>query len=175
MLNSNTSSQHRPTNGRDRLAGLRQPSKFRGSHLGFFTAATSLNGSPLNFARCLAVCWAGILYIHFWGLLPPNGILPGAKFTLRSPVLAALLHSTGAVGISHTLRYGTRNGIMELSLLIIFNRGRHQYSEGGHHVGHRPTFYFVLNSLVYMTVYVKNIMLNTNARIVIMNCLLEQL
>jgi len=22
------------------------------------------------------------LYIHFWGLLPPNGILPGAKFTL---------------------------------------------------------------------------------------------
>jgi len=40
----------------------------------------------------------------------------------------------------HTLRHGTRNGIVELLLLIIFNRGRHLYSEGGHHVGHRPTF-----------------------------------
>jgi len=37
------------------------------------------------------------------------------------------------------LRHGTRNGIMEISLPIIFNRGRHLHSEGGHHVGHRPT------------------------------------
>jgi len=35
---------------------------------------------------------------------------------LRSPVLAALLHGTGVVGVSQTLWYGTRNGIMELSL-----------------------------------------------------------
>ena len=27
--------------------------------------------------------WTGTLYIHFWGLLPPDGILPAAKFTLR--------------------------------------------------------------------------------------------
>ena len=59
---------------------------------------------------------------------------------LRSSVLEALLHGTGAVGARQSLRHGTRNGIMELSLLIIFNRGRHLYSEGGHHVGHRPTF-----------------------------------
>ena len=54
------------------MAGLRHPSKFqRGSCLGFVTAATSLDGSQPNFARCLAVCWvAGILYIHFRGLLP---------------------------------------------------------------------------------------------------------
>jgi len=89
LLNSNiTSTCPRNmvnTNGRDRLAGLGHPSKFQqGSRLGFVTAATSLNGSPPNFARCLAVCWAGILYVHFRGLLPPNGILPGAKFTLRS-------------------------------------------------------------------------------------------
>ena len=51
------------------------------------TAATSLNGSQPNFARCLAVCWAGILYIHFLGLLPHNRILPSAKFTLH-PSLA---------------------------------------------------------------------------------------
>ena len=36
-----------------------------------------------NFARCLAVSWAGTLYIHFGGFLPPKGILPAAKFTLR--------------------------------------------------------------------------------------------
>jgi len=28
-----------------------------------------------------------VYYIHFWGLLPPNGILPGANFTLH-PSLA---------------------------------------------------------------------------------------
>jgi len=34
---------------------------------------------------------------------------------LRSPVLAALLHSNPAAGVSQTLRRGTRNGITELS------------------------------------------------------------
>jgi len=40
---------------------------------------------------------------------------------LRSSALAALLHGTGAVGVSQTLRHGRRNGIMEPSLVIIFN------------------------------------------------------
>ena len=34
-------------------------------------------------ARCLAVSWPGTLCIYFQGPLPPNGILPAAKFTLR--------------------------------------------------------------------------------------------
>jgi len=84
-----------PTNSWD-LWG--HPSKFqRVSHLGFVTAATSLNGGQPNFARCLAVSCAGILYMHFWGILPLNGILPAAKFShcvhvLHSPILGALLH-----------------------------------------------------------------------------------
>ena len=60
----------------------------------------------------------GTLYIHFRGLLPRNGILPRAKFALvqilRSPVLAALLHGTRAVGVSESLRRRKRNGITEL-------------------------------------------------------------
>ena len=40
-------------------------------------------------------------------------------------VLAALLHGTIVVGVSQT---------------AAFNRGRHLYSAGGHHVGHWPTF-----------------------------------
>ena len=134
----------RPTNGRDRLAGLGHPSKFQQpSLLGFVTAATSLNRSQPNFARCLAVCQASILYMYFRGCCPLTEFCRDQNSlcvqVLRSPVLAALLHSIGAVGVSQTLRHGTRNGIMEL-LLIIFNRGRHLYSDGGHHVGHRPTF-----------------------------------
>jgi len=40
-------------------------------------------GTPANFSGfCI-----GTLYIHFWGLLHPNGILPTAKFTLH-PSLA---------------------------------------------------------------------------------------
>jgi len=68
--------------------GLGHPSKFqRVSRLDFFNALRSLNGDQPNFARSLAVSCAGTLHIHFWGFLPPNGILPGAKFTLR-PSLA---------------------------------------------------------------------------------------
>jgi len=66
------------------LASLGHPSKFqRVSRFGFVTAVTSLNGSQSYFARCLAVSWAGTLYIHFLALLPHNGILPGVKFTLH--------------------------------------------------------------------------------------------
>ena len=53
------------------------------SCLGFVTAPKSLNGRQPNSVQCLAVSWAGTLYIHFWGLLPSNRILPGAKFTLH--------------------------------------------------------------------------------------------
>jgi len=39
-------------------------------------------------------------------------------------ILAALLYGTLVLGVS----------------FAVFNRGRHLYSEGGHHVGHWPTF-----------------------------------
>ena len=72
----------RPTNGWDRFVSLRHPSKFQQvSQLGVVTAATSLNGGQANFARCLAVSWAGTLYIDYRGILLPNGIVPCAKFT----------------------------------------------------------------------------------------------
>ena len=132
----------RPTTGWDWLASLEHPSKFqRVSRLGFVAAATCLNGGQPNFARCLAVSWAGTLYIHFWRLLPRDGILLSAKFTLRPTLAFSYIGSVTArhwsVGVSQTLRRGRWNGITELSLLVIFNRGRHLYSEGGHHVGHR--------------------------------------
>ena len=54
-------------------------------------------------------------YIYIFGGSCPGGILPGAKFTLCSPILAALRHGTPVAGVSLTLRHGTRNGITELS------------------------------------------------------------
>jgi len=56
----------------------------------------------------------GLEHIHFWGLLLPNGILPGAKFTLRPSLvfsyIGTLLHGTRVVRVSQTLRRGTNNG-----------------------------------------------------------------
>jgi len=58
-------------------------------------------------------------YMYIFGGSCRDGILPGENSlcvqVLRSPILAALLHGTGAVGISQTLQRGTRNGITELS------------------------------------------------------------
>ena len=60
-----------------------------------------------------------LLGIYILRLLPPNGILSGAKINcvqvLRSPILAALLHDTRAVAVSQTLWRGTGNEITELS------------------------------------------------------------
>jgi len=91
--------ERRPTNCWDRLVSFERPSKFqRVSRLGFVTAPASLNGGQPNFARCLTVSWDGTL--HFWVLLPPNGILPGAKCTLR-PSLA--LSYIGSVTTRHSI------------------------------------------------------------------------
>jgi len=98
------------------------------SHVGFITAATSLNGGEPDFAQRLAVSWADTLCIHFWGLLPLAEFCKVQNSlcvqVLRSPILAALLNGTPAAGIGQTLRCGTTNGITELSLR------RHLYLAG---------------------------------------------
>ena len=103
---------------------LGHPSKFqRVSRLAFVTAATSLIGGQANFARCLAISWAGTLYIHFRGLSPLTEFYPVQNSlyvqVLSSPILAALLYGTAAAGVSETLRRGTRNAITELSPTVL--------------------------------------------------------
>jgi len=103
LLNSNTSStfpqygELRLTNAWDRFGCLGHPSKFqRVSRLGFVPATTLFTGGQPNFARCLAISWAGTLYIHFPGLLPPDRILSGAKFTLRPSLAFSYIGSVTA-------------------------------------------------------------------------------
>jgi len=111
------------------MVSLGHPSKFQSvSRLGFVTAPTSLNGGQPNFSRCLAVSCADILYIHFWELLPLTEFYQLQNSlcvqVLRYPILTALLHGTRAVGVSQSLRRGTRNGITN------FRRRRRLYSAG---------------------------------------------
>jgi len=90
----------RPTTGWDRSGSLGHPSKFQWVlHLGFVTAATSPNGSQPNFARCLAISWAGRLYIHFRRLLPHNGIL---QVQNSLSILQALCSPIGSVTARHS-------------------------------------------------------------------------
>ena len=66
------------------MASLGHPCKLkfqRVSRLAVVTAATSLTRGQPNFARCMTVSWPGRQYIHFRDILPPDGILPRAKFT----------------------------------------------------------------------------------------------
>jgi len=110
----------RPINGWDLMASLGHSSNCqRVSRLGFVTAPTSLNGRQPNFARRSAVSCAGTLYIHFRGLVPPTGILPAAKFTLR-PNLA--FSYTDSVTARHSSTGRQPN-------FVTFSTGHHLYSE----------------------------------------------
>jgi len=97
---------------------------------------------PTKLCTTFGSFWAGTLYIHFsffWGGLPPDGILPRAKFILRPSVAFSY---TGSVTARHSSsgpqpnfaawykewNYGT---FAEVATYIRL---------GGHHVGHRPTF-----------------------------------
>ena len=103
------------------MASLGHTCKFqRVSRFGIVTAATSLSGGQPNFARCLAVSCAATLHIYFWGLLPPDIILPVAKFTLR-PSLA--LSYIGTVTAWHSSSGRQPN-------FAALNRARHLYSAG---------------------------------------------
>jgi len=130
----------RPTSGWDRFVSLGHPSKFqRISRLGFVTAATSLNGSQLKFARSLAVSWAGTLYIHFRRLLPPNRILPGAILTLRPSLAFSYIGSVTARHSSCGRQLNLAAWYKEWNCGTVAE-GATYIRQGSHHVGHRLTF-----------------------------------
>jgi len=102
LLNSNISSRcpHNMANligpcisGWNRSASLGTPENLNGFRVLASTVATLLNGRQPNFARCLAVSWACTL-------LPPNGILQRAKFTLRPSLALSYIGSVTARHLS---------------------------------------------------------------------------
>ena len=118
------------------------PGKFRRvSCLAFATAVTSLNGGQPKFARCLAISWAGALYIHFRGLLPPSRILPSAKFTLCLSLALAYIGSITARHSSSGRQPNFAVSYKEWNYRTFAEGASTTYvQQGGHHVGHWPTF-----------------------------------
>jgi len=126
----------RPTNGWDRFGSLRHTSKFQWIRLAFVTAAKSLTGGQPNFARCLAVSWAGTLYLYtFSGAVVPCQNFVRAKFTLRPSLAFAYI---GSVTARHSSSWRQPNCSVIQGMEL--RNGATYIRQGGHHVGHRPTF-----------------------------------
>ena len=89
------------------------------------------------FGRLLC-CYTADLYT-LSGLLPPDGILPRAKFTLRSSLAFSYISSI-------TARHSSSGRQPNFAALYkewnygTFAEGATYIWLGGHHVGHRPTF-----------------------------------
>jgi len=82
--------------------------------------------------RSLAVCWAGTLYVHFRGLLPPDGILPRAKNSRCVTVPRLAFSYNGSVTARHwnSRRQPKFAGVLQRIELRNFRRGRQLYSAG---------------------------------------------
>jgi len=97
------------------------------------------SGGQQNFARCFIVSWAGTLYMHFWGFLPPDGILPGAKFTLRPSLAFSYISSVTARHWSSGRQPNSAAWYKEWNYGT-FAEGATYIRLGGHRIGQWPTF-----------------------------------
>jgi len=94
------------------------PSNFNGVCVFASLLQTALTGGQPILARCLAISWAGTLFIHLWGSCPLTEfcqVQNSLCIQVLHSILAALLHGTRAAGISQNLCHATRNEITELS------------------------------------------------------------
>jgi len=106
------------TNGWDRLASLGNPNKFQMVlclSLGFVTAVMSLTGGQPHLARCLAISWAGTLYIYIFGSCCPWRNFATCKIHFESKSRVLLYWQHYCTAVSQNLWRATRNGITELS------------------------------------------------------------
>ena len=90
-----------------------------------------------------AVSCAGTLHIHFQGALAPDRILPGAKFTLRPSLAVSYIGNFTARHSSswHQPNFGAWYKQWNYRT---FAEGATYIRQGGHHVGHWPTFLVLL-------------------------------
>jgi len=111
------------------------------SHLAFFTVATLLTGGQPNFARCLAISCAGTLHI-FGGSCPLTEFFPSAKFTLHTSKSCILLHWQRYCTALQQLASNFAAWYKEWNYGTLAD-GATYIRLGGHHIGHRPTFYLL--------------------------------
>jgi len=131
----------RLTSSWDRFRNLGHPSKFqRVSHVHFVAALTSLTGDRQNFARCLAVSWAGTLYVHFRGSCPLTEICQ-VQNSLYVQVLCSHILACSVTARHSSSRYQSNL----VAWYTEWNYGTFAVGAtyiwlGGHHIGHQPTF-----------------------------------
>jgi len=130
----------RPTNGWDLLAGLVHHSKFQWvSHISFVSAAASL--TAVN--QTLHDVWPSPGLVHYmyilWGFCPVTEFCHVQNSLcvqlLGSPLLAALLARHSSSG-----HHGKFAALYKEWNYGSFADGATCIQQGGHHVGHRPTF-----------------------------------
>jgi len=103
-----------------------------------------------------------VLYIHFWGLLAPNGMLPAAKFTLCPSLMYSYIgsvtawHSSSGHQPNFAAWYKEQN-------YGTFAEGATYIRQGGHHIGHRSTHILVGSILIF-----------PHLRLTILHCLLTR-
>ena len=137
--------ERRPTNGWDRLVSLasQQISK------GFRVLASLLHrrwSTEVN--QTLHDVWPSPGLVHyiyiFRGCCPLTEFCPWCKIHFASKSCVIIYWQRYCMALEQWARAklcGMVQGMaLELSFLVIFIRGRHLYSQGGHHAGHRPTF-----------------------------------
>jgi len=132
-----------PISGLDGFTSLGHPSKFQWvSRLGFVTAAMTLDVTAgMTAKRCtmFGCLLAATVCIHFRGLLSPNEILQGAKFTLRPSLAFSYI---GSVTARHSSSWRQPN-------LAALSRERHLYSAG------RPSRWASAHILVFFYCFVQ--------------------
>jgi len=79
----------------------------------------------------------------FWRLLPPDGILPGARFTLRPSLAFSYIGSVTARHSSSGRQPNCAAWNTEWNY-VTFAEGATYIWLGGHRVRHPPTFYFLI-------------------------------
>jgi len=119
------------------------PTNFNGFRIlpsAVVTTVTSLTEGHPNFARCLAVSWTGALctMYTFPGLLLPDGILAGAKFTLRPSLAFSYIGSVTARHSSKGRQPNFAAWYKEWNYGT-FADGATYIRLDGHHVGRQPT------------------------------------
>jgi len=97
----------------------------------------SLTRGQPNFARSLAVSWAGTRY--FLGLLPFDGTMLRAIFTLRPSLAFSYIGSITAQHSSSGPQQNFAAWYKEWNYAT-FAEGATYIRLGGHHVGHQPIF-----------------------------------
>jgi len=118
------------------------PANFNGFHV---LASLLHRRRSLEANQTLHDLWPSPGLVHYtytlWGLLPPNGILPAAKFTLGPSFAFSHIGSVTARHSSSSRQPNFGAWYKEWNYRTFAEAATYIWL-GSHHVGHRPTFYF---------------------------------